>query len=141
MLFDKTNKFLFFFAVFILQISTQEIGPSNCRIIQLGDSLVYIFNEEDNNNIYKYGQTDPIATYSSIIKLNKDILKIDDSKYIIIGVDNSYNFYIDSFEFPSSSTPNSKKTSLTFSRLKQLEGRIVKDNILLLYDYKFWKYL
>ena len=145
MLFDKTYKFLFFFAVFILQISAKEIGPieigpSNCRIIQLGDSLVYIFNKEDNNNIYKYNLTEPIATYSSAIKLNKDILKINDNKYIIIGVDNSYNFYIDTFDFPTSRTPTSKKTSLTFSELKQLEGRIVNENILFLYGIEKFSY-
>ena len=132
MFFHKTYKFLFFIIIILTEITKEQIGGPDCKVSKIQDSLIYIFNDENNYNIYEYGETDPIASHNTNIKYNKDILKINDDKYAIIGVDNNNRFVYDIIDYPRG-TNSYKEPSLTITRIKQLEGRIIKGNILLLY--------
>ena len=143
MLFYKSYKFLFFIATIIVQISTQEyeIGEQNCKIIYIQQKLIYIYNSETNTDINQYSSSiTKIGSHSESIKTYKDILKINDNKFIIIGatVNNFFIYQICSLSDDGILTINSHHaTSHQFEIIRQLEGRLITENILILYSIQY----
>ena len=143
MLFYKSYKFLFFIATIIVQISTQEyeIGEQNCKIIYIQQKLIYIYNSETNTDINEYSSSiSKIGSHSESIKTYKDILKINDNKFIIIGatVNNFFIYQICSLSDDGILTINSHHaTSHQFEIIRQLEGRLITENILILYSIQY----
>ena len=143
MIFCKFHKHFFFILTFIFHI-TFCIDQKNCKFIQINNNIFYISDTNDNFNIYQYNTTNQIGQYSESIINNKDILKLNDNRFIIIGT-NQQNYYI--YQIFEISTDNSfniygvQETSIILSSLRQIEARTIKENILFLYgilrDNKF----
>lgn len=138
MLFYKICKYLLFITILLHKITTQGTqiitfrNNPNCKFIQIKNSIIFILNDSNDINIYDYNQQS-IKSYSSDISLFKDILKINEEKYVIIGLDGNYNFVYEIFDNQGSDKKEPKLKIDNGSLLKQFEGRMISENILLLF--------
>ena len=137
MIFCKLYKFIIFIITIIFHI-TNCFDVQNCKIIQISSNLIYISDVNDNFNIYQYQNdtTNQIGEYSESIISNKDILKLNDNKFIIIGVNQQNNFIYQIFNLLNGHSLNAseiQETSIIFPPIKQIEVRAIIENILIIY--------
>ena len=104
------------------------------KSIYINDKIIYIF-ESGNNTIISYPSNKIIGEYSSSFASTKDILKIDDSKFVIIGQNTqnqiclqTININDDNLEQENSICPISVTNSLS-----KMEGKYIKNNQLIIY--------
>ena len=98
---SKENLFYFLIILFCLLqtslIKSQEIkfGDEIYNFIYIQNQIIGINDQEDDYNIYYFDEitsTKTIKDNYSEIKYNKNIIKIDDSYFLIVGFDNNGNF-------------------------------------------------
>ena len=98
---SKENLFYFLIILFCLLqtslIKSQEIkfGDGIYNFIYIKNQIIGINNQEDDYNIYYFDEINSnkaiIGNYTEI-KNNKNIIKIDDDYFLIVGFDNNGNF-------------------------------------------------
>ena len=142
MVFYILYKYFFFIIILIFEKSIQDpgeiiLGENYCKTVQIKNSLVYIFNIEDNYTIHQYNtEVKQIGNYSELIYKNKTILKLNDNKFIIMGISSDNYFIYQIYEFISNDylyMNDFQNTSLKIPNFKQLDERVITENIILLY--------
>jgi hypothetical protein len=87
---------IIFFLNYSLIISEDiNLGDGDYKVIFISKKIIYIINSEDDYNIYRFDEDNKlgmqIGNYTNI-KNNKDIIKIDEDSFLIIGFDEKDNF-------------------------------------------------
>ena len=101
---SKKFDLLFFIILLILsnKLSLQQTWPKdfysnkNCKAILIEQKIIFIQNNENDNNIYYYDLTNlnerkHSGDYGSSIRTNKNIIKIEGNRFMIFGVNNNDN--------------------------------------------------
>ena len=117
----------------------EDLGYEQSKSIQMKNYVYYIFNIEDNHFINSFNSIkESKGEYSSSFKIPKDIIAIDDNKFIITGINSNNYFMYQTYEildsFGNLKGNNVVTTRLRFEgTIRQINGRIINNNQLLLY--------
>ena len=138
---SSVSKLLHFFIIIIIPtlIMSQDLfaDKTNCKIIYINNKFFCIINKKDNFNIYYYNNnpTNPDIkyTYESITQY-KDILKVDDNKFIVYGLKVNYDFllYVCSFSNDNINCNKMNNININFPNIKGLNGKIISGSKLIL---------
>ena len=126
---SSVSKLLHFFILIIIPtlIMGQDLfaDKTNCKIIYINNKFFYIINKRDDFNIYYYNNnpTNPDIkyTYESITQY-KDILKVDDNKFIVYGLNgnNYFLLYVCSFSNDNINCNTINNLNINFPNIKRL---------------------
>ena len=134
----KIIQLLLLLAIF-LQIICQEedLGYEGSKSIKMKNYIYYIFDIEDNYSINRFNSTkESKGTYSTSFKKPKDIMVIDDNNFVITGINSNNYFMYQIFEILDSDNLRGNSvisTRLRLENIRQLNGRILGNNQLILY--------
>ena len=117
-------------------ITSQEFNSNlNCKIILINQKIIYIIDNEENTNIYKYNENNPIGTYS-LIKKNKSIIKISESDFLIFGLKENHDFCYQSFHLSDSASLDKNSCNrndlLNLNGILQLDGKFISGTKIIL---------
>ena len=137
-----TKNFLFislFYALLNFVCSQATIFDANntgTKSIYCDGKIIYILTATNNNEIKIYQNDEMNTHYSNRISAFKDILKKDETSFIIIGISQDYQichqiFNINGNELVTESTNPYCTTEL--SPLSKLEGKYINDNKFIIY--------
>ena len=95
-LFLFLHKSLFLSIIILIPlINSQEypdLSNTNCKVTYIGSKFFYIINKTNDNYLYSWEDLNFNQNYDASIKKNKDIKKLDNSNFVIYGLDDS-NFF------------------------------------------------
>ena len=139
----QKNILFFFLSYSFFKLTFEQIenpiifdDEANIKTAYVGNDIVYIVNKPDNTTIglYKKGN---ISNHDAKILNYKDILKKNDSSFIIIGSnDDTYNnlcFQIFSIQSNIVRRETTVCPSISFSNLFKMEARYIENNVLIIY--------
>ena len=146
------RKNFFFILIFIyssLKIFLAEdfYNGNGVKPIYISDKIIYIINKSDNNQIMIFKNETKKFNYSSLIRNNKDIIKINDSDFIIIGLHNNNSICYQRCRFDDTNnikTDELKCLDKMLNSNSKIDGRYIKDDKLLIYTQEsngFYSYL
>ena len=125
-----------FFKITIEQNTLPFESETNIKSILIGDNIVYIINKMDNNTILIY-KSSTSQTYDNEIQHNKDILKLSDTQFMIIGSnEDNKNPCYQTFNIEKNSIKNLNSgicMGINFNLLFIMQARYVGNNRLIIY--------
>ena len=139
------QKILFFIQIYSILKITFEQNTQNAIVLEskigmksilIGDSMIYIFNEETNFNIYFINPEISPANHNNEIQKKKDILKKDESNFIIIGLNVNDKICFENYVIENNNIINNKGLELFYipnSSPGIMEARYIKEDKLLVY--------
>ena len=105
------------------------------KSILIGDKIVYIINYSNNNAIITYPKQINNTGYSSQFSASKDIIKKDETSFIIIGVNSNSQICHQLFIFENNNLNSDgiKCTGKQYNSISKIEGKYIKDNKMIIY--------
>ena len=93
---NEINKSIYFnFLIFLILFSLKEISSldeskelcnqGDCNSILISGSIIFINSKDTNIYIYYESTSRNIGSYNEMLVVNKNILKIDETHFIIYG--------------------------------------------------------
>ena len=151
---------LFFFEILFILLNLIYMQPTlpsqefdtdiNCKVIIIEQKIIYIINKENDNSIYYYDLPNInsrnifLSNYNSqdsIIKKVKNIIKIEDTGFMIFGLNEGNEFCYKTYNLKSTTKKKDKCFNLNFNANSYLDGKYIKDSKVILstiigYDFK-----
>lgn len=104
------------------------------------DNMIYIFNNESDFRINFINPGIPKASYSRQIKYNKNILKKNDSSFIIIGLNDNNDICFENFAIiDDNNLTNTKRLNcydITYNYPDIMEARYIKQDKIMIYTFE-----
>ena len=136
----KCYKNIFLLTIFVLFLKNVFLQSSlfdlekDTKSISIEERIIYIINQENNNTLNIYGQGSN-KIYNDAIKRNKEILKIDNSNLIIIGLSTSNNLCYQKCEIDKNyniNIENLKCSNIIFNTPSKMEARYIEEDMLII---------
>ena len=130
-------KLLHFCIILILPtiIVTQDFSPSkNCKTIYINKTFIYIINSKTDFKIYSYNEPSIGFNYSQSIINSKDIITINDDRFVIYGLTDNYAFIYEVYSFINNaiSFEKGETTNLIFGNIKSMSGKWISGSQIIL---------
>jgi len=138
----QKNFLVFIFVYSLFRVTFEQDASEtfdseiNIKSININDDLLYIINKPNNFDIKSHNHKAVLSNYSSIY-YNKDLLKLNDKYFTIIGSNsNNGSFCYQSFKIENNKIIQDNDDTglnLYFRNLIKLEGRYIQENKLIIY--------
>ena len=139
----QKNLFIFILIYSLFEISFEQTDPefsgnTNIKLDNFGNNIIYIVNQANNQEIKIYNRETTSISHGSSIINNKDILKINDSNFIIIGSNlNNINPCFEIYKIENDGRISLIKSiciiNIAFNDLIRMEARYIGDEKLIIY--------
>ena len=135
----KCNKnFLFISFIYaLLNIVDSEIFDNHVGIkfAYIGNKLIYIYTNSDNESIKSYPDGRIIGNYQDFVSYDKDILKIDDSNFLIIGSDSERRICYKKFSIDDNGAQENFSDCLSIESnfITRMKGKYISESQFIIY--------
>ena len=148
---NMENCLLFFILLYIkIKASLEQVDQSAYAIeerigtksIMIGNNIVYIFNNNINSEIKVRGDEIPDSSYNKEILYHKDILKINESNFIIIGLNYDNKICFENYAIENNNITLTKELNCYDAPNNypySMEAKYIEKDKLIIYTVELWR--